>query len=233
MSRMLLMVRHGETDYNATGRMQGQLDTPLSTKGHAQAGEIAAVIAGYAPSLVISSDLARAHDTARRIAAAANVELRCDQRLRETQLGLWQGESRDDIDARYPGARARWRHDAAWAPPEGETRLEVAARMRAVVDDLMATHTSWDDGPVVIVAHGGSIGALTHNLLELPTERYHLVSGLGNGCFAQLIARPRFDLSRLPERGDQVSVAFDEATVQDPEWYLQCWNRSRNFAADS
>lgn len=232
MARRLLILRHGQTEFNATGRMQGQLDTQLSDVGRAQAQATAEELAGWDIRRVISSDLVRAADTAAFIAQAHGLPVHTDPRLRETNLGQWQGRSHQEIDADHPGQRAMWRYNAHWAPPGGETRLEVAARARQVIDELMVEFDQWEEGTVVAVAHGGTIQALTSALLGLGHEPYPIFSGLGNTSWAQLTARPRFRWDGAhPDASDfaaAMEVApqtrFSPETVKDAQWFLDAWN---------
>ena len=89
MTRPLYLVRHGETTYNASGRMQGQLDTELSERGHAQARQAAQMLADVHITRIIASDLNRAATTASYIAEQFGLEVTTDTRLRETHLGEW------------------------------------------------------------------------------------------------------------------------------------------------
>ena len=230
--RRIVLVRHGETTYNATGRMQGQLDTELSEVGIAQAKAAALEIAGWNVSAVISSDLKRAVHTAELLSAGWDVDVQTDPRLRETRLGEWTGASHAEIDRDYPGQRVYWRHDPEWAPPGAETRLEVASRAHQLVEELMESDI-FDRGTVVLVAHGGTIGALTAQLLELPKTHFSMFSGLGNVRWSQLVARPKFpntttvktpqavDGSQVPMKGTE-----DEQWWRDPHWHLEGWNLS-------
>ncbi|PRQ11671.1 histidine phosphatase family protein [Corynebacterium sp. 13CS0277] len=224
MSRRLIALRHGETEYNATGRMQGHLDTLLSARGQEQARVAAQYLRTQDITHIVSSDLARAHATADAVGELLGVEVTTDPRLRETHLGQWQAMSHEEVDATWPGARALWRHDATWAPPGGETRLEVAARARAVVDELMGELDTWDDSTVLLVAHGGTISALTCNLLGLEHSQYPLLSGLKNTCWAQLVARPRFVPRAGEEEDFSQELRFTPETVADAQWYLDGWN---------
>ncbi|MEJ4112147.1 histidine phosphatase family protein [Corynebacterium kroppenstedtii] len=241
MARRLLLLRHGQTDYNATGRMQGQLDTPLSAQGREQARLAAKELAHWDIRLVIASDLSRAAQTADILAMAQGLTPSYDKRLRETHLGQWQARSHEEIDAAHPGQRSMWRHNPEWAPPEGETRVEVATRARAVVDDLMYSFPEWEGGCVLVVAHGGTIAALTSSLLGLPIDNYSAFSGLGNTSWAQLTARPRchYDTTVATAAGADVEVCarnravdtvpvtdFSDTTVDDAQWYLDAWNAS-------
>lgn len=218
MARRLILLRHGQTDYNAQQRMQGQLDTQLSPVGIEQARTAAKYVATKDIAKVISSDLSRARDTANTIAEALGLDVEVDARLRETHLGLWQGQTHEQVDSEYAGARAAWRHSPGWAPPEGESRLQVAQRARSAIDDLMASFPEWEGRAVLIVAHGGTISALTSNLLGLAHDQYPLFSGLKNTNTSQLTARPRYiDGNSLPN--------FTADTHTDAQWYLDAWNQ--------
>ncbi|MBV7301447.1 histidine phosphatase family protein [Corynebacterium sp. TAE3-ERU2] len=219
MGRRLVLLRHGETEYNATARMQGQLDTKLSERGVIQARQAARYLSGLNFVRVVCSDLQRAHDTAREVATLLDVPLITDERLRETHLGEWQGKTHAEIDAATPGARARWRHDVSWAPPGGETRLEVAARARAVVDEAMAEVEEWEDKSILCVAHGGTINALTGSLLGFATaEEFSRLSTVSNTCWAQLQARPHYDPSSPQPQ------SFTADNLDNAQWYLEGWN---------
>ena len=136
--RRLVMLRHGQTEYNAGSRMQGQLDTDLSDLGREQAAAAAEVLAKRQPLLIVSSDLRRALDTAIALGERAGLPVAVDTRLRETHLGDWQGLTHLEVDAAAPGARLAWRDDARWAPHGGESRVDVAARSMPLVDELIA-----------------------------------------------------------------------------------------------
>lgn len=213
------MVRHGQTTFNATRRMQGHLDTELSELGRQQAAGAGQALADAGISRIVASDLSRARETAEIIAACLGMSVETDSRLRETHLGRWQGATGAEIDAAAPGIRALWRHDAAWAPPGGESRLDVAVRARPVIEELMAAWPQWEDATLLIVAHGGTISALTSSLLEFTLDQYPLLSGLGNGGWAQLTARPRFHRDRPASPPE-----FTPGTVADAQWYLDGWN---------
>jgi glucosyl-3-phosphoglycerate phosphatase len=198
--RRLILLRHGQTDYNITGRMQGHLDSVLTTVGHEQAAAAAPVLAALGPDRVVSSDLQRAVDTADAVGAACGLPVKFDARLRETHLGDWQGHTVAEIDRDYPGAIAAWRSDPTWAPPGGESRVAVVARSRPVVDELDAEFADSDaaSSTVLLVAHGGLIAGLVTGLMELPTEVWPSFGGLGNCRWAVLARRqdhPRWRLA--------------------------------------
>lgn len=206
MERRLILLRHGQTQYNATRRMQGRLDTQLDEIGRAQAQQAAERLASAGISRIIASDLRRAADTAEIIAGRIGMEVRTDPRLRETDLGQWQGRTHSEVDAESPGAREHWRNDATWAPPGGESRLEVARRARPVVGALVSEYEDWPGSTVLLVAHSGTISALTSHLLNLEVHQYPLLTGLQNTA---------------------ASVLVDRAKAEDgpgEHWYLRSWN---------
>ena len=183
-TRRLILLRHGETGYNATSRMQGQLDTELNVRGRGQADAAATVLAERKPALIVSSDLQRATVTAHVLSERVGVAVRTDDRLRETHLGQWQGLTHSEVERRWPGGLHRWRTDPQWCPPGGETKVTVAERGVAVVRELK--EQTGVEGPVVLVAHGGLIIAVTAQLLELPVNRWLVLGGLGNTRWAEL-----------------------------------------------
>ncbi|MGH3519376.1 MAG: histidine phosphatase family protein [Haloechinothrix sp.] len=180
--RRLVLWRHGETDYNAAGRMQGHLDSTLTPIGWNQARFAVPALARFAPDLVIASDLRRATDTAAVLTDGIGVPLRIDKRLRETHLGEWQGLTAAQVDEGWPGARQNWRADASWTPPGGESRVEVAERAYEVVADLEKN----EHQAVLLAAHGGLILALTARLLQLPLSHWPVLGGIGNCHWVEL-----------------------------------------------
>lgn len=222
MTRRLILLRHGQTNYNASFRMQGQLDTQLSELGARQAHAVGRFLAPRRPWTILSSDLQRARDTALALATEVGLDVQTDTRLRETHLGTWQGMTHSEVDERWPEARQHWRGNPRWSPPDGESRIDVALRTRAVVDELVHHSPQWSEHPAVIVAHGGAIAALTAALLELPVEQYPVFNGLGNTCWVQLSAHPRPQDSDGPGRDLEVAPGTD--TARGVLWRLDQWN---------
>jgi len=185
----LVLWRHGETDYNATGRWQGHLDSALTETGWNQARFAVPVLTKFAPELVVASDLRRATNTATVFTDAVGIPLRIDERLRETNLGKWQGLTNSEVEAEWPGMIDLWRADPTIAPPDGETRIEVADRAAEVVEDVDREF----DGTVMLCAHGGLISALTGKLLNLPIESWGQLGGIGNCHWTVFTRRPDGD----------------------------------------
>ena len=219
--RRLIMLRHGQTDFNADSRMQGQLDSDLTELGRAQAVAAAEVLGKLQPLLIVSSDLHRAYDTAVTLGEQTGLVVRVEPRLRETHLGDWQGLTHTEVDAQAPGARLAWRDDARWAPHSGESRVDVAARSVPVVAELVRGEPEWGDPdvpdrPVVLVAHGGLIAALSAALLKLPVDNWPIVGGMGNASWAQLSGH----------------AADSDAGFESIRWRLDVWNASAQVAND-
>ena len=217
--RRLVMLRHGQTEFNAGSRMQGQLDTDLTDLGRAQAVAAAEVLAKRQPLAIVSSDLRRAYETAMSLGERCGIPVQVDTRLRETHLGDWQGLTHSEVDDVAPGARLAWRDDARWAPHGGESRIDVADRSRPLVAELVAGEPEWGadepERPVVLVAHGGMIAALTAALLDLPVDSWPVLGGMGNASWAQLSGHGAAD-----------------ADLDVLRWRLDVWNASAQVAND-
>lgn len=220
--RRLVMLRHGQTDFNLGSRMQGQLDTELTELGRTQAVAAAETLAKQQPLLIVSSDLRRAYDTAIALGERTGIRVQVDRRLRETHLGDWEGMTHAEIDAIAPGARLAWRDDATWAPHGGESRVDVAARSVPLIAQLVAGEPEWGAvnepaRPVVLVAHGGLIAALTAALLRLPVDNWPALGGMGNASWTQLSGN-----SADPDTNDIDAI----------RWRLDVWNASAQAAGD-
>lgn len=148
----LLIIRHGESEWNLEHRWQGWLDAALTPLGEKQARERAESLArsGFAPAVVHCSDLGRASQTAAIVADALGTEVRPHAGLRERGAGDWEGHTSDEIDVRWPGMRMAWRRGELAAPPGGEEDSEVVARIDAALADVLA-----GPGPAMVVTHHG------------------------------------------------------------------------------
>lgn len=152
------LVRHGQTDWNLQGRYQGHADQPLNEQGLRQADALAARLRPAQFAGIYSSDLQRAYITAQALAADRRQPVTLDPRLREANLGVWEGMQVADIVREYPEAWAWRQRDPIHArPPGGESLLDLAARMAAVADELAGRHAT---GPLLIVSHGLALATL-------------------------------------------------------------------------
>jgi glucosyl-3-phosphoglycerate phosphatase len=184
--RTLIIWRHGETEHNASGIWQGQLDTVLSDTGREQAQTAAVELAAYRPSLIVSSDLQRAADTARALASQVGIQVRYDERLREIHAGLWQGMTAGDVAEQFP------EENAALAAGEdirrgthGESLRQVAERASAAVEDLLGDVAPGDCA--VVVTHGVSGRAIVASMVGLDQHlAWQSIAGLHNCHWAEL-----------------------------------------------
>lgn len=210
--RRLILLRHGQTEWNASDRMQGQIDTELSELGRRQAKDCAPDMACRDLVHIVSSDLKRAHDTALAVSDHAGLPVVTDPRLRETNLGEWEGLDHIQVDTMHPGARKEWRMDPTFTPPGGESKLEVGARALPVVHELFNEREDWPGRTILLVAHGGLIAALTAAVLELPPANWPALGGLANTSWVQLSSHgPSFER---------------------PGWRLDVWNAAAKVAPD-
>ena len=156
--RELWLIRHAESAWNAMGLWQGHADPDLSARGRAQAQALAQQLEGQGIEAIVASDLRRARETARIVAAGLGLELRHDARLRERDLGSWSGLTTPQIAGRWPEQLARLRaRDPEFRPGGGESIRQVAARAAGFFRELAR-----EPGPTrwAIVTHGGLIRAL-------------------------------------------------------------------------
>lgn len=182
--RRLVLWRHGQTDDNAAGRIQGHVDSPLSATGQEQARRAAPRVAAFEPEIVRTSDLRRATGTVAAFTALTGIPAGEDKRLREMFMGDWQGCTWAEVLHRWPALAARWRVDPEQAPPGGESQVEVAERAYEAVQDLDLDH----DGTALLCCHGGVIRLLTARMLGLPTAAWPALSVVEN-CNWTVLAR--------------------------------------------
>jgi glucosyl-3-phosphoglycerate phosphatase len=182
MQRLVLW-RHGRTEWNATGRFQGQLDPPLDAEGRSQAARVAPQLAAELPAgqtIVVSSDLSRAAETAASLTAVLGVPLQLDERLREHGMGSWEGLTRDEVAERYPEQYAEWVAGRPVRGRGGEEPAHVAARALAALADLPPSPVA------VVVTHGGTAGRLLERLLELGPQHRRVFGPLANCAWTEL-----------------------------------------------
>ena len=180
----LVLWRHGRTEWNATGRFQGQLDPPLDEVGRNEAVLAAPhlVAAGLPPeeTVVVSSDLSRAAETAATLTALLGVPLRLDARLREHGMGCWEGLTRSEVAERYPEQFADWTAGRPVRGRGGEDPADVAERAVAALADLPPARVA------VVVTHGGTAGRLVERLLGIGPDHRRVLGALGNCAWSEL-----------------------------------------------
>jgi probable phosphoglycerate mutase len=156
MAKRLLLVRHGESIWNAEGRWQGAADPPLSDAGREQAAALAEFLRDAAVDVIVTSDLDRARETAQIVADALGLPTPVvDPRLRERDVGEISGHTREEIEAKWPGLLEKWRTGELTKMPGGED--DITPRVSAAMEDIAAAP---EGTTVLVVTHGGVIGAI-------------------------------------------------------------------------
>ncbi|MFI0796429.1 MULTISPECIES: histidine phosphatase family protein [Micromonospora] len=148
----LIVWRHGNTDWNATDRVQGQTDVPLNDLGREQAATAAQLLAALRPDAIVASDLSRAADTAAALAALTGLPVRADARLRERHFGRWQGLARTEAAERYPDEYSRWR---AGDPDPGADIESLDDLGKRIGTALQGAADVAPGGTIVVATHGG------------------------------------------------------------------------------
>lgn len=181
----LYCIRHGQSIYNAEGRIQGQVDIPLSELGIAQGDAAGQALADRPIDVVFSSPLRRALTTAERIARSRDLPLRTDPRLMEIHVGVFQERTADEVARDYPEELKRWRSENLdFVVPGGESRRMMVDRGRAAILDMAGEGFS----EVVLVSHGRIlIGTIKEMLGIAPTDPPF---SLQNGSITVLDVQP-------------------------------------------
>lgn len=167
---MILLARHGETEWNRERRFQGQIDVPLSDRGREQARELAERVRGEDVVALYASPLVRARETAEIVGAALGLEPRLDDRFKETDVGSWGGRLKDDVEAEDADTWRRWQAAGEdWRFPGGESLAEQQRRVVAALVDV----TQARELPALVVCHRGVVRcALAHTHRD-GLETYH------------------------------------------------------------
>ncbi len=192
MAHLVVLVRHGVTDWNAEHRFQGRTDIPLNEEGRAQAEAMAVEVARTLhPTRIVCSDLTRARETAEAIGRAAGVKVTPDCRLQEINVGEWEGLTTTEIDVFAPGLLDGAADDFRWSAT-GETVREATDRVVPAIVDHASR--AGDSDVLVVVAHGAVLRNACVRLLGLdgPMSLFGVMSNCG-----WAVLRPREDRWRL------------------------------------
>jgi len=181
----LLLWRHGRTEFNATARLQGQVDIPLDDVGRWQARTAAAaMLARHTPTRIVSSDLDRARETAQALGRMAGVVVEVDARVRERGFGEWEGLSGAEIAERWPEDYALWRAGGEPTRVGAETRQVVARRTAEAITELSRAMSR--DETLVVVSHGAAISSAVGELLGMPAA-WRGMAGMHNAHWAEVV----------------------------------------------
>lgn len=192
----LLLIRHGETLWNAEGRYQGQMNSPLTELGRKQAQAVGIRLAGENPDLIVSSDLGRAMQTAEQIRKHhPEARFEEDDQLRERHFGIFQGLRPVEALAAAPEAHHRYQEQSPdYRIPEGESLRDLYTRANRRINHWAA---ELGEGTLIVVAHGGIIGQFLRYVVQLSLE---------------------------PERRYKfVNCAFNHFQCENGTWYLVTW----------
>jgi len=174
----LLIARHGETDWNREGRWQGYEQQPLNELGRRQAAALAARLAGEGVEALYSSDLERALQTAQAVARACGLTVQTDPRLREIDVGDWQGRSREELIETDPEAHRAWEQGELSAYPGGESFTQLRVRTAEVFAEIAQANAG---RTAAVVCHGGSIRSIVAEWLAMPADGQRLLA-TGANC---------------------------------------------------
>lgn len=160
--KKVILIRHGETDYNRDRRLQGALPVPLNKNGRLQAEALGDVLCHYSIDAIFSSSLLRAQQTAELIAQQIEKPVHLDPRLHEVLLGKFQGLTMTQVKQQFPEEYRMWRSgDMTYAIPEGESRLMVQKRMAMAWQEIVASDQY---KTVAMISHGSALKILLRHL---------------------------------------------------------------------
>ena len=208
MSRLIVW-RHGNTDWNASGRVQGHTDVPLNALGEQQAVDAAELLIKLRPDVIVSSDLRRAADTAAALAALTGHTVHYDKQLRERYFGSWQGLTMAEVALRHPEQHARWSRGEE-VGGDVETLHDLGVRVSDALVGAAAMGPA--GGTVVVTTHGAAARQGVGQLLGWAPEQLRTLRALQNCHWVELTHDTR--------RGWQVAAynvgPFSERPVPPP-----------------
>lgn len=206
MSTELILIRHGETDWNRELRFQGHIDVPLNDTGHEQARRLGLRMAGAQVDRLVCSDLMRAQQTAAPAAQQLSLQAVTSAALREQHFGIVEGMRADEIQAQHPRAWEDWlKFQEDHAMPEGESPRQFHTRILAALGELAAANVG---RTVMVVTHGGALDMV-----------WRTVRGLGlNGPRQSEIPNAGYNRVRIADAADPASIEIlDWADVRHLE----------------
>ncbi len=180
----LVLIRHGQSEWNSQHRIQGQSGSGLTERGRLQATGTAAWVAATHPTAtLVTSDLQRCRETAAPIAAGLGVTALEDAQVRERSFGRWEGRTLDEIEAEDPELWRRWRSGQdVVREVGGESGADLSARVSAAF--LAHVEPLAEGDTIVVVTHGGPVWHGMHALLDLP---WGTLGGVGNAAVTELV----------------------------------------------
>ena len=185
----LILWRHGQTDYNSQGRIQGRVDVPLNETGRDQARRAAEDIAALGPTRIVSSPLTRARDTAEALASLTGLSVEIDEGLAEKSFGDWEGLKAADIRKQGAALSGTWRAGGDLPEFRIEGRRHTAERVGEALKAIVAG--SQKDDVIVAVSHGAATNLGATYLLGMDAQQWFGLRGMSNCCYALLRTNKR------------------------------------------
>jgi probable phosphoglycerate mutase len=209
----LILLRHGETEWNLSGRWQGQAaDTQLTELGRAQARVVAERLRSHPIRAIYSSDLLRAWETAQIVGDLLGLAPIADPALRESDIGAWTGLTWPEIVARFPDEVAAMFAGQEISRGGGESYGELRARLATAATRIAARHPG---ETVLLVSHGAALRSLVAHVLEASLAQMHRIAIGGNTALS--VVQMRHERLRLVSYNDTAHLdngAFQEANAE-------------------
>lgn len=202
MITTVLLIRHGQTDWNKIGRWQGHTDIPLNDSGHQQARLLAHRLATWPISVIYTSDLKRAVQTADLLGTKLGLVPIKEPALRERNGGFFQGLTREELQARLGEEWRRVRQDGL-APPNGESDLDLAMRVEAAFQQMVNRHKG---DMIAMISHGGALKVLISHILGLP---------LGQPAHFSLSGNTGLSIVKTNENGSILTLLNDVSHLEN------------------
>jgi broad specificity phosphatase PhoE len=207
---VILLARHGESDWNVDRRWQGHADRPLTERGREQARALADRLADIALQAVYTSDLRRARETAEIVARTQGLEVHVTPALREVDVGSWSGLSREEAGARFPEGYARWLSGGpGWE--DGESYEQMSERVLGALRAIVADHP---EDRVLIVAHGGPIRAIHAATIGIDVHAYRRIRPVEPNARLSAVCAEDGRLTRLCAAGEIRELIADDERVR-------------------
>lgn len=169
MVTKLILVRHGETDWNKNSRFQGNKNIALNRTGEKQADKLAQRLAQEEINIIYSSNLDRAYKTAQIIARKHKLEVHQKEHLQEIDFGVWEGLTYKQIQKQYPEQFEKWeKNPVKNNPQQGENLKDIETRVFTILESILAEH---QEETILVVAHGGVNRVIISNLLGMPLNK--------------------------------------------------------------
>ena len=208
---IILLARHGQSDWNHERRWQGHADRPLTDQGREQARALADRLQEIQLDAVYSSDLERARATAAAVAKPRGLEVQQRPDLREVDVGSWSGLTREEAKESYPEDYGRWLNGGAgWR--DGETYEEMSERVLHAIAEIVREHA---DGRVLLVSHGGPIRAVHAAALGMDVHEYRRLRPVEPNARLSAVCTENGRLTRLCPANEIPDLLAEEERRRD------------------